>query len=268
MNILVCVKQVPDIAEMKSIPAAGKPVGEGTTPRIVNTLDGYALEFAVRLKDADPAVKVVAVSMGPEQARAALKNCLSVGADKAYLVSDAALDESDTLATSYVLSRAVRLIEEREGAPFDLIFCGKQALDGDTAQVGPQLAEQLDYPQLTNAVELTVAGGSVRIKRETEDGFEIREAKCPAVVTISKPDFEPRYASVKSKMAANRAEIPTLAAADLNLDASRIGLAGSPTKVEKTFVPERKKGGVKIKEETMEESATKLAGMLSAAGIV
>ena len=267
MNILVCIKQVPDTTEIKIDPTTNTLIREGV-PSIVNTFDTYALETAVRLKDADPETRIVVATMGPEQAKTALKSCLSVGADKAYLVSDRAFGGSDTLATSYVLSCVVKELETREGAPFDLIFCGKQAIDGDTAQVGPELAEHLNVPQITCALEVTTEGGKIRARRETEDGYEVLEAPLPAVVTVTKTAYEPRYASVKTKMAANRAEIPTLTAADFAIDVDRAGLKGSPTKVRKSFVPERKKGGVKLQEETGVLAAEKLTALLSDAGVI
>jgi len=267
MNILVCIKQVPDIEQIKIDTSKNVMLIEGV-PTIVNTFDTYALETAVKVKDADPATKVYVVTMGPEKAKEALKSCLSVGADKAYLVSDSVLADSDTLATSYVLGSAVKAIEASEALSFDLILCGKQAVDGDTAQVGSQLAEYLNYPQITSALEIALDGGKVRAKRETEEGNEVMEAAIPAVVTITKTAYEPRYASVKTKMAANRAQIPLLTAADLALDTALVGLNGSAAKVVKTFVPERKKGGVKIQEETGELAADKLTALLSNAGVI
>ncbi|NMA25679.1 MAG: electron transfer flavoprotein subunit beta, partial [Clostridiales bacterium] len=136
MNILVCIKQVPDIEKIKVDSAKRVMIMEGV-PLIVNQYDTYALETAVRIKDADPSTKVVVVTMGPARTKDALKNCLSVGADKAYMISDDVLNDSDTLATSYVLSEAVKAIEAREGAAFDMIMCGKQSADGDTGHVGP-----------------------------------------------------------------------------------------------------------------------------------
>ena len=131
----------------------------------------------------------------PEQALAALKECLSVGGDKAYLVSDRACGGSDTLATGYILSKAKEKIEELEGIKFDMLMFGKQAIDGDTAQVGPQVAEDLDIPQVTYAWEVwpTEDGKSVRVKKELEEGFEILEMACPCAVTVTKPDYEPRF---------------------------------------------------------------------------
>lgn len=266
MNMLVCVKQVPDTTEIKIDPVTNTLIRAGV-PSIVNPFDAYALEAAARIKDVTPGSKIVLLSMGPEQAKAALKECLAVGGDKAYLVSDRAFGGSDTLATSYILSKAIAKVEELEGK-FDVIFCGKQAIDGDTAQVGPEIAEHLDLPQVTYTVESSVDGDIVKVKRETEDGFEIIGAKMPCVITVTKPRFDPRYPSIKSKMAANKAQIPTLTAADFTIDLEQCGLKGSPTKVMKTFTPPQKSGGVKIKEETNEASAEKLFQLLSDAKVI
>lgn len=267
MNILVCIKQVPDIEKIKVDSAKNVMIMDGV-PNIVNQYDTYALETAVRIKDADPATKIVVVTMGPAQTKDALKNCLSVGADKAYMVNDDSLADSDTLATSYVLCAAAKAIEAREGLAFDMIMCGKQAADGDTGHVGPQLAEYLNYPQITSAMELTVEGGKVKANCPSDDGVNVMSAMLPAVITMSQTPYEPRYASVKTKMAANRAEIPVLTAADLGLDGAAVGMGGSPTKVIKRFVPQRKKGGIKIEEETGELSAQKLTALLSDAGVL
>lgn len=266
MNMLVCIKQVPDTTVIKIDPVTNTLIRAGV-PSIVNPFDAYALEAAARIKDVTPGSKIVVLSMGPDQAKAALKECLSVGGDKAYLVSDRAFGGSDTLATGYILSKALAKVEELEGK-FDIVFCGKQAIDGDTAQVGPQLAENLDYPQVTYAVEAVVDGDSVKVKKEVESGFEMIGAKMPCVITVTKPAFDPRYPSIKSKMAANRAEIPTLTAADFTIDLEQAGLKGSPTKVKKTFTPPQKSGGVKIKEDTNEASAKKLFQLLSDANVI
>ena len=269
MNILVCIKQVPDTTIIKIDPVTNTLMREGV-PAIVSPFDAYALEAAARIKDNDKNTKIVVLSMGPEQALVALKECLSVGGDKAYLVSDRACGGSDTLATGYILSQAKEKIEELEVLKFDMIMFGKQAIDGDTAQVGPQVAEDLDIPQVTYAWEVwpTEDGKSVRVKKELEDGFEILEMACPCAVTVTKPDYEPRFPTIKSKMAANKAKIPVLNAADCGLDVERSGLKGSPTKVKKSFTPPRKEGGLKIKEETPEESAKKLYDLLKDKGII
>lgn len=268
MNILVCIKQVPDTTEIKIDPVNKTLIRDGV-PSIVNPFDAYALELAARIKDKDPSAKITLVSMGPPQAQNALKECLAVGGDEAYLVSGREFGGSDTLATSYILSTAVKKLEETQGK-FDIIFCGKQAIDGDTAQVGPEMAEHLDLPQVTYAVEAEVDGDMVKVKKEVEDGFEIIGAKMPCVVTVTKPNFDPRYPTIKSKMAANRKEIATIAFADIEsiIDSTRIGLKGSPTKVKKTFTPEVKTGGVKIQEETNADSAKKLFSVLAADKII
>lgn len=268
MNMLVCIKQVPDTTEIKINPETNTLIRDGV-PSIVNPFDAYALECAAKVKDKNPGSKIVVITMGPEQAKAALKECLSVGGDKAYLITDRKFGGSDTLATGYVLAQAKAKIEELEGEKFDLIFCGKQAIDGDTAQVGPQMAENLDYPQVTYAFEAFVEeAGKVKVKKEVEDGFEMLEMPIPAVITVTKPNYEPRYATIKSKMAANKAQIANLSADDLDLDPAQIGLKGSPTKVKKTFTPPQKTGGIVIKEETNEESAKKLFELLRDKNII
>ena len=170
MNMLVCVKQVPDTTEIKIDPVKNTLIREGV-PSIVNPFDGYALEAAARIKDKDPSAKIVVLSMGPEQAKAALKECLAIAADKAYLVSDRAFGGSDTLATSYIISETIKKVEELEGK-FDVIFCGKQAIDGDTAQVGPEIAEHLGLPQITYGLEAEVDGDAIKVKKEVEEGVD------------------------------------------------------------------------------------------------
>ncbi|MDU3678400.1 MAG: electron transfer flavoprotein subunit beta/FixA family protein [Flavonifractor plautii] len=267
MNILVCVKQVPDTAEIKIDPVKNTLIREGV-PSIINPFDGYALEAAARIKDKDPSVKIVVVSMGPEQAKSSLKECLTITADKAYLVSDRAFGGSDTLATSYILSNAVRKIEELEGK-FNAIFCGKQAIDGDTAQVGPELAEHLGYPQVTCGLEAEVDGDIIKVKKEVEEGIEIIASEMPCVITFTKPAWNLRYPTIKRKIAASRAEIPTLGeGAFPDIDTARIGLKGSPTRVKKTFVPQKRQGGVKIMEESGRNAAKKLFQMLRDANVI
>lgn len=267
MNILVCVKQVPDTTEIKIDPVKNTLIRDGA-PSIVKPFDGYALEAAARIKDKNPDTKIVVLSMGPDQAKAALKECLSVGGDKAYLASDRSFGGSDTLATSYILSECVKYLEEKEGI-FDAIFCGKQAIDGDTAQVGPELAEHLDYPQVTYGLEAEVDRNTVKVKKETEEGVEIISVMTPCVITFTKPAWDPRYPTIKSKKAANRAMIDTIMAANLpSINLEHIGLKGSPTKVKKTFVPKKKAGGVKIQKDTCVESALELYQLLNNASII
>ena len=264
MNILVCIKQVPNTEELKVNADAGTS-NIDSIPRVVSSFDTYALETAVKIKDEDASTKVCVVTVGPAKAKEALKSCLSVGADKAYHILDDALAEIDSLATSFVLSAAVKEIEKREGAAFDLILLGRSANDTDAGHVGPQLAEHLGYPQLAYAREVSFADGKVRASRETEDGYVVADAAMPAVITVTKTEYEPRYASVKSKMAANRADIPALSAADIGLDAAAVWC---PTNTVKTYVPARKTGGVKLEEETGDLAAEKLTALLSDAGVI
>lgn len=266
MNILVCVKQVPDTTEIKIDPVKNTLIREGV-PAIVNPFDGYALEAAARIKDKNPETKIVVVSMGLPKAMDALRECIGIAADQAYLVSDRPFGGSDTLATSYILSEAIKKIEETEGK-FDLIFCGKQAIDGDTAQVGPEIAQHLGLAQVTYGLEAEVEGNMVKVTREADEGREVIGANMPALVTFTKPAWEPRFPTIKRKLAARKVQIPTLTAADIPaIDLTRAGLKGSPTKVKKTFVPQKKMGGIKIAEESASESAKKLFGVLTEAGI-
>ena len=271
MNILVCVKQVPDTTEIRIDPVKNTLIRDGV-PSIVNPFDGYALEAAARIKDKNKDTQIIVVSMGPPQAQAALKECLAIAADKAYLVSGRTFGGSDTLATSYILSNAVKKIEELEGIKFDAIFCGKQAIDGDTAQVGPEMAEHLGLPQVTYGLEAELDGDMLKVTKEDSDGNQIIGVKLPAVVTFTKPAWDPRYPTIKRKMAANRAKIPVLGDdAFPEIDVTRIGLKGSPTHVKKTFVPQKKSGGIKIVkegEETGEDLAKKLYKLLSDASII
>ena len=267
MNILVCIKQVPDPTELKADPAKNT-LNTDEVPKIINPFDSYALEAAARIKDKDPETKIVIVTIGTAGVEKSLKEGLSIAADQAYFVSDEAFADSDSLATAYILSCAVKKIEETEGK-FNAIFCGKQATDGDSAQVGPQLAEYLGYPLVTYGLEAFNEGDTLKINKEIDGGIEVIAAQTPCVVTFTKPSWDPRYPTIKRKMAANRAQIPTLTGADFaGLDASAIGAAGSPTKVIKTFVPQRSKSGIKIQEESDEESAKKLFALLSDARVI
>ncbi|MCQ2552132.1 MAG: electron transfer flavoprotein subunit beta/FixA family protein [Clostridia bacterium] len=266
MNMLVCVKQVPDTTEIKIDPVTNTLIRDGV-PSILNPFDGYALEAAARVKDQNPDAKLVVVAMGPPQATAVLKESLAIAADKAYLVSGREFGGSDTLATSLILSAAIKKIEEIEGK-FDIIFCGKQAIDGDTAQVGPEIGEHLGYPQVTYGLECEVAGDIVKVKKETEEGAQIIGVKMPCLLTFTKPSWDPRFPTIKRKLAANKAEIPTLGFADLGLAAEECGLKGSPTKVKKSFCPERKKAGLKIEVADPAEAAKTLFAKLSENGVM
>lgn len=266
MNILVCVKQVPDTTSIRIDPEKHTLIRAGV-PSIVNPYDGYALEMAARIRD-QAGGTVTALSMGPEMAKDALRECLTVGADRACLISDRVFGGSDTLATSCILSAAIRLLEERNGAPYDLIFCGKQAIDGDTGQVGPEISEHLDRPLITYACESAVEGDAIRVKRLSDDGYDIVTARFPAVITVEKTPYEPRYPSIKSKMAARKAEIPTLTSAEVVVDESRRGLKGSPTKVKSTYTAEVQKNGQTISGVEGAAAGAKIVELLYDAGIL
>ena len=261
MNILVCVKQVPDTTEIKIIYETNTLIREGV-PSIVNPFGAYALEIAVRLKEKHGGT-VSVLCKGPDQAKAALKECLSVGADNAYLLSDRAFGGSDTLATSYILSSAIKSLGE-----FDLILCGKQAIDGDTAQVGPEIAEHLELTQVTYVLDAEIADEKLLVKKETETGYQMIETKTPAVLTVVKTAFEPRMATVKAKIAANRKPISVITSKDIEIDLIRAGLKGSPTKVKKTFTPPMKGDSMIIAEDTAEASAHKLVSILDDKNII
>lgn len=261
MEIVVCVKQVPDTTEVKIDPVTNTLIRQGV-PSIVNPFDKYALEAALQLKEKNGG-KVTVISMGPPQAKEALKECLAMGADAAYLISDRAFGGADTLATSYTLAAAIKKL----GA-CDIIFFGKQAIDGDTAQVGPEVAEHLDIAQVTYVAKLEVNGDMVRAEREHEEGYEIIEVKLPVAITVIKTASEPRYPTVKGTMKANRTEIPVWTASDLTVDEMKIGLKGSPTQVRKIFTPRQRTQGVIIQRDTAREAVAELITKLSEAKIV
>ncbi|HWR06244.1 electron transfer flavoprotein subunit beta/FixA family protein [Sporomusa sp.] len=261
MEIVVCVKQVPDTTEVKIDPATNTLIRQGV-PSIVNPFDKNAIEAALQLKEKHGG-KVTVLSMGPPQARDALKECLAMGADTAILISDRAFGGADTLATSYTLAAAIRRL-----GIYDVIICGKQAIDGDTAQVGPETAEHLGVAQVTYVAKIDIDGNTARVEREHEDGYEVIEVKLPVLISVVKSINEPRYPSMKGTIKANRTEIPVWTAADLDVKAERLGLTGSPTQVQKIFTPPRRVQGVLIQRDTAREAVSELLQRLSDAKIV
>jgi len=262
------MKQVPNTQEISIDPETNTLIREGVES-IVNLYDGYALEAAARLKDKDKEIKIYVLSMGPPQAETALRECLSLSADIAYLASDRLFAGSDTLATSLILSQSIKRIEALEDIRFDMIFCGKQAIDGDTAQVGPQIAEILDLPQVTYGYTCEIKGDELHVLKETEEGKELIALKFPCLATFTKPSFEPRMVSAKRRFAAKKMEIGRITADDLEgIDRTKIGLKGSPTRVRKTYVPQARKSGTIFRGEEQEVSARELAGLLVENGIV
>lgn len=253
MNIIVCIKQVPDTNEVKIDPVKGTLIREGV-PSIINPDDRNALEEALRIKDENKNVKVTVVSMGPPQADVALIEAIAMGADEAYLLSDRAVAGSDTWATSTALSAVIKHLGN-----YDMIFCGRQAIDGDTAQVGPQIAEHLGLPQITYAEELKLEDKKVRVKRALEDGYFVMESKLPLLVTAIKELNEPRYPSIKGIYEAFSGDkVKILSAKDVNADLDNIGLDGSPTNVHKSFTPPTRGGEVEIFEGDAKEQAREI----------
>ncbi|MCE5240157.1 electron transfer flavoprotein subunit beta/FixA family protein [bacterium] len=246
MNIIVCIKQVPDTTEVRIDPVTNTLVREGV-PSIINPFDENAIECALQLVEKHGG-KCTIITMGPPQASQALKDALAMGADEAVLICDRAVAGSDTLATSYTLSQAVKKIGE-----YDLIICGKQAFDGDTAQVGPGLAEHLGIPQVTYAIDLEVEGKKAKVKRLLSDRFEIVETRLPCLITVVKQMNEPRHASLKNVMKARKKEIPSWSAADIEADIERCGLNGSPTNVVRVFAPQRHQQGEKLEGEVADQ---------------
>ena len=262
MNIIVCIKQVPDTTEVKIDPVTNTLIRQGV-PSIVNPFDKNAVEAALQLKGKHGGT-VTVISMGPPQAQEALKECLAMGADSAVLISDRAFGGADTLATSYALASAIRKLGQ-----YDVIICGKQAIDGDTAQVGPETAEHLGIAQVTYVAKMELTGDTMTVEREHEDGYEVIAVKLPALISVIKSaDYEPRFPSVKGTMKANRTDIPVWTAADVQADEERIGLKGSPTKVSKIFSPPRRTQGIVISKDTARESVSALLEKLSEAKII
>jgi len=233
MNMVVCIKQVPGTTEIKIDPETNTLVREGV-PSIINPFDCYALEEAVRLRERCGG-KVIAISMGPPQAEEALRETISLGADEAILLSDRALAGSDTWATSYILSRAMAKI-----ADYDVIICGRQTLDGDTGQVGPELSEMLRIPFVAYVSKVEeIRDGYIRVQRMVEEGYETIEMALPAVITVVKEINVPRLPSLRGSMKAKTAQIPVWTAEDIGVEGDKAGIAGSPTRVVKIFFPQR-----------------------------
>jgi electron transfer flavoprotein beta subunit len=252
MNILVCVKQVPDTNEVKIDEEKGTLIRDGV-PSIINPEDKIALEEAVRLKEENGG-KVTVISMGPPQAKNALLEAYAMGADECILLSDRAFAGSDTWATSYTLAQGIK-----EAGEFDLIFCGRQAIDGDTAQVGPQIAEKLEIPQITYVKALEVDGKKVKAKRALEDGYSVVETELPVLLTVIDDLNKPRYPSISRVVSAFQKEdcIKVWTVEDFEVDKTKLGLDASPTQVYDTFVPTNEKKG-EILEGNEKEKVKKL----------
>ena len=240
MKIIVCMKQVPATQKVDIDPETGNLKRSGQSAR-TNPYDLYALECALRIRE-QVGGTVTVLTMGPPQAEAMIRDAYSMGADEGVILSDRKFAGSDVLATSYTLAQGIRTLG---GA--DLIICGRQTTDGDTAQVGPEIAEHLGLPQITYALDILEKDGEIQVKREYDAGYDMISTSLPAVVTVVKLPYEPRYPTIKSKMAAKKKEIPVLTEADIPaIDLALCGLNGSPTRVKKTYTPVQEKNGVKL----------------------
>jgi electron transfer flavoprotein beta subunit len=254
MKIIVCLKQVPDTTDVRINPETNTLIREGVES-IINPFDLYAIEEAVRIKEKHSG-EVTVISMGPPQVESALREAISLGADRAVHLCDRAFAGADTWATSYALARGIRKIGD-----YDLVICGKQAIDGDTAQVGPGIAVGLDIPQLTYIKKIEeISEGKIRVQRMIEEGYQVLEGDLPCLLTVVKEINEPRLPSLKGKMKAKKAEITTWTAEDIEAELNLIGLNGSPTQVVKIFSPPVREGG-----EILQGDPEEIAGRLVSA---
>lgn len=236
MNIVVCIKQVPDTNEIKINPVTGTLIRDGV-PSIINPDDKGGLELALQLKDIHGA-HVTVITMGPPQADVALREALAMGADRAILLTDRKFAGADTLATSNALAGALRTLK------WDLIITGRQAIDGDTAQVGPQIAEHLDIPQISYVAGLEYDGKkSFKVKKETEEGYQLLQVDTAPLVTVLASAFKARYMSVRGIVEAYNKEVELWSADMIDVDENKLGLKGSPTKVNKAFSKGLKQAG-------------------------
>lgn len=234
MKIVVCIKQVPDTAEVRINPETNTLIRDGV-PSIINPYDLHAIEAALQIRE-EISAKVTALTMGPPQAEDALREAMAMGTDEAVLLTDRSFAGSDTWATAYTLSRAV------ESLGFDIIICGKQAIDGDTAQVGPEMAEFLNIPHVAYVKKIeTLEDGRIVVERLMDEGYDVVESTLPVLLTVVREINEPRLPSLKGKMKAKKAEIKQLTGNDIQADGSLLGLNGSPTQVRNIFAPEIKK---------------------------
>lgn len=235
MNIVVCIKQVPDTTEIKINPVTGTLIRDGV-PSIMNPDDKGGLEMALRLKDKYGA-NVTVITMGPPQADLVLREAFAMGADRAILLTDRKFAGADTLATSNALAGALRVLD------WDLIITGRQAIDGDTAQVGPQISEHLDIPQVSYVCNVEKEGKNLRVVRENEEGHQILEAEMPCLLTVLASAVKARYMSAPGIVQAYSKNVEIWGADKIDVDESKLGLKGSPTKVHKAFAKGMKAPG-------------------------
>ena len=244
MNIVVCLKQVPDTTVVKIDPVKGTLIREGV-PSIINPEDKHALEAALQIKEKNGA-HITVISMGPPQAKEALREALCMGADEVILLTDRAFAGADTLATSKALAGALKKLE------YDIIFAGRQAIDGDTAQVGPEIAEHLNIPQVTYVQGVKVEEDGLLVNRALEDGYELIKVQTPCLLTAIEELNHPRYMNARLIFDTANKEVKVMTSADLDVEANEIGLNGSPTKVKKSMTKEAKGAGEIVKDSVPE----------------
>ncbi|MGB4705396.1 MAG: electron transfer flavoprotein subunit beta/FixA family protein [Candidatus Saccharicenans sp.] len=265
MQAIVCIKQVPETTEVKIDPERGTLIREGV-PSIINPFDTYAIEEALRLREKFGG-KVTVISMGPPQAMSALKEAIAMGADEAILLSDPAFAGADTWATAYTLAAAIRKIGN-----FDVIFCGRQAIDGDTGQTGPGIATQLRINQLTYVCKIASIDFEkklIEVERLVEEGREVVRSALPCLITVVKDINQPRYPTILGIRRAQKVQIPVWTSKDLNVDPNLIGLNGSPTRVVKIETPPPRPGKCEIIQgDSVEQMAEILAEKLIAEKII
>jgi electron transfer flavoprotein beta subunit len=260
MNIIVCIKQVPNTTDVRIDPVTNTLIRDGVES-VINPFDAYAIEEAVRLRERCGG-KVTAITMGPPQAETALKQAIGLGCDEGVLVTDRKFAGSDTWATSYTLARAIEKLGE-----FQVILCGKQASDGDTAQVGPGISAHLDIPQVTYVKKIAeIDEKHAKVERMTEEGYDVVETPLPCLFTVVKEINTPRMPSLKGMMRAKSVKIAKWSADDIEADPAALGLDGSPTRVVKVFTPEPRKGGEMLSG-SASEVAKELAELLKEAVI-
>lgn len=241
LNIVVCLKQVPGTTEVEIDPETGRLKREGVAA-VVNPFDEYAVEEAIRIKE-KLSGRIKVLSMGPPMAETALRDALALGCDEAWLATDRVFGGADTLATSYTLGLCIK-----KTAPFDLIICGLKTTDGDTGQVGPEIAENLGIPHIcyVNKI-LDISESKIKVTRMLDDGIETVESSLPALITVTKEINQPRLATLMGKLRATKAEIRKITAADVGRDPSRFGALGSATRVIKVATPPPPLGGEIVK---------------------
>ena len=258
MNIAVCVKQVPDTPDIKW--TENNTIQREGLESIINPFDMYALETALKLKDEFKSVNITALTMGPPQAEEIIRKSIAIGINDGFVITDKKFAGADTAATGRTIAAAIK--EKIKNV--DLVLCGQFATDGDTAQTGPAISVNLNYPVVTYVKEiLSFENNIITVKKEVEDGMEILKVKLPAVLCMLKCDYEPRRPLIDGFKTAQKADIPQYGLEDIGLDAEQVGIKGSPTYVSKAFRPEQKQGGEIFEPTNIDDAVNKILEALN-----